>query len=85
MTSRKKIAAISKSAAKHHCAVLLKTGSPPGVMLCEGMEDGVKSWINDVKVCGSRMLLSPNNNEKKIHRYLSEREECMLIINAFRD
>lgn len=49
MTSRKKIAVLTKSAVTHHCTVLLKTGSPPGVMLCEGKEPDVRSWVDTVK------------------------------------
>ena len=54
MTSRKKIRAIAKSSKKCNCAVYLKTGEPPGVMIgeCDGEmgEQGLKEWIGSVKV-----------------------------------
>ncbi|KAL8937121.1 MAG: hypothetical protein Q9211_003841 [Gyalolechia sp. 1 TL-2023] len=51
MTSRLKIRAISKSAHKHACAVLLKTGkTPPGVMIAEGeREEDLRRWVDGVK------------------------------------
>jgi hypothetical protein len=50
MTSRKKISVITRAAKTHDCSVLLKVGSPPGIMLCEGEEAGVKEWETVVKV-----------------------------------
>lgn len=60
MTSRKKIAAISKAAKKYECAVYLKTGAhPPGVMISEsqveGME-GLAGWVAAVKVGFSELF-----------------------------
>lgn len=49
MTSRKKISAITKSAFRLECSVLLKVGKPPGVMVCEGAEESVSAWIDGVK------------------------------------
>ena len=53
MTSRKKVAAVSKAAKKFDCAVYLKTGVP-GVMIAECGEDGkegLAGWVAFVKVC----------------------------------
>ncbi|CZS88894.1 uncharacterized protein RCO7_04568 [Rhynchosporium graminicola] len=47
MTSRKKILALTKSAKRLSCAVLLKTGSPPGIMLAEGELAG--DWLEVVR------------------------------------
>ncbi|EPE35272.1 hypothetical protein GLAREA_10969 [Glarea lozoyensis ATCC 20868] len=49
MTSRKKIGVITRAAKTHDCSVLLKVGAPPGIMLCEGEENGVKEWENVVR------------------------------------
>jgi hypothetical protein len=50
MTSRKKISVIIRAAKTHECSVLLKVGAPPGIMLCEGDEVGVKEWETVVRV-----------------------------------
>lgn len=49
MTSRKKIASLTKSASSLSVSVLLKTGRSPGVMLCEGDESSVEIWVERVK------------------------------------
>ncbi|KAL8926895.1 MAG: hypothetical protein Q9208_002704 [Pyrenodesmia sp. 3 TL-2023] len=50
MTSRRKIASIAKSAHRTSCAVLLKTGKPPGVMVAEaGSEGQLREWVGGVK------------------------------------
>ncbi|KAL8827427.1 MAG: hypothetical protein Q9170_007015 [Blastenia crenularia] len=49
MTSRRKIQLLTKSAKLTSCSVLLKTGKPPGVMIAEGDEEGVRSWVEGVK------------------------------------
>ena len=56
MTSRKKIAAITKAAKRYECAVYLKTGAhPPGVMIAESEgEKDMRGWVGAVKV--SRLL-----------------------------
>jgi len=36
ITSLKKIAKLRAAASRHDCAVLIKYGSPPGIMYCEG-------------------------------------------------
>ena len=55
MTSRKKIAAISKASKNYDCAVYLKTGAhPPGVMIAECEEagfEGLAAWVACIKVC----------------------------------
>ena len=51
MTSRKKIAAITKAAKHNECAVCIRTGKWPGVMVAECEKvDGLKGWVGDVKV-----------------------------------
>jgi hypothetical protein len=50
ITSKKKIAALRQAARSNACYVMLKTGSPPGVMYCEGNETGVKDWVACVQV-----------------------------------
>ena len=52
MTSLKKIEKITKAAKKLECAVLLKTGRPPGVMLAEGDSRKAEEWLEVVKVGG---------------------------------
>ncbi|CAL3962966.1 hypothetical protein PZA11_000028 [Diplocarpon coronariae] len=47
MTSRKKILTITKAAKRFSCAVVLKTGGPPGVMLAEG--EGAGEWLEVVR------------------------------------
>ncbi|PBP25601.1 hypothetical protein BUE80_DR003451 [Diplocarpon rosae] len=49
MTSRKKILTITKAAKRFSCAVLLKTGGPPGVMLAEGEGEGAGEWLEVVR------------------------------------
>ncbi|KAB8297764.1 hypothetical protein EYC80_001565 [Monilinia laxa] len=49
MTSVKKIEKITKAAKKLDCAVLLKTGRPPGVMLAEGEVGKAEEWLDVVK------------------------------------
>lgn len=56
MTSVKKIEKITKAAKKLDCAVLLKTGRPPGVMLAEGEVGKAEEWLDVVKV-GSKVCL----------------------------
>ena len=51
MTSRKKIQTLSKAAKAHSCAVLFKTGRPPGVMIAEAADEAsVMDWVDTVKV-----------------------------------
>lgn len=52
MTSVRKIDKITKAAKKLDCAVLLKTGRPPGVMLAEGEVGKADEWLDVVKVGG---------------------------------
>ncbi|KAH6676247.1 hypothetical protein B0J14DRAFT_536554 [Halenospora varia] len=49
MTSRKKIATITRAAKRLECAVVLKIGSPPGIMLCEGGEGESREWEDVVR------------------------------------
>lgn len=75
MTSRKKITAIIKAAKKCNCAVYLKTGVPPGVMVGESDGDAgeqdLKEWVESVKV-GSfllpmfNLLLSSRRNSRHL-------------------
>ena len=51
MTSRKKISHLSKAAKTLSCAVVFKTGRPPGVMIAEADdEDSLTEWVDTVKV-----------------------------------
>ena len=50
ITSRKKVAKLKQSAANNDVYVLLRSGGCPGIMYVEGAEDGVKCWVDDVKV-----------------------------------
>jgi hypothetical protein len=50
ITSRKKVAHLKKAADTHSCYVLLRSGGCPGIMYCEGEEQGVKLWIATVQV-----------------------------------
>ena len=56
MTSRKKIQTLTKAAKALHCAVVIKTGRPPGVMIVEAANDSeseaqkaVESWVGVVR------------------------------------
>ncbi|KAF2754767.1 hypothetical protein EJ05DRAFT_503714 [Pseudovirgaria hyperparasitica] len=49
ITSRKKVATLKKAADKLECHVLLRSGSYPGMMYCEGTEERVSEWIATVK------------------------------------
>ncbi|KAL9599983.1 MAG: hypothetical protein Q9219_003452 [cf. Caloplaca sp. 3 TL-2023] len=50
MTSRTKIACIRKTTKHTSCAVVLKTGAPPGVMVAEtDTEAEIKAWVGGVK------------------------------------
>lgn len=50
MTSRKKIITLTKSASHLHCSILLKTGSCPGIMLCEADAlSSIQDWIEGVR------------------------------------
>lgn len=50
MTSQKKIATITRAANRLDCSVVLKVGSPPGIMLCEGAERDAAEWESVVRV-----------------------------------
>ncbi|KAF2492211.1 hypothetical protein BU16DRAFT_467684 [Lophium mytilinum] len=49
ITSRKKVAKLVKAADKYACYVLLRSGGSPGIMYCEGNEEGVRSWVSTVQ------------------------------------
>lgn len=56
MTSRKKIQSLTKAAKTLHCAVVIKTGRPPGVMIVEATNDSeseaqkaVEAWVGVVR------------------------------------
>ncbi|KAK8153910.1 hypothetical protein IWX90DRAFT_381969 [Phyllosticta citrichinensis] len=49
ITSRKKVANLKKAASKHDVYALLRSGGCPGIMYCEGMEDGVNNWVGAVQ------------------------------------
>ena len=68
MTSRKKIAAITKATKKYNCGVYLKTGRhPPGIMIAESVEEEMlRNWIGSVKVgskfgVGDFVVLEPRS------------------------
>jgi hypothetical protein len=50
ITSRKKVAHLKKAADKYACYVLLRSGGAPGIMYCEGEEEGVREWVSTVQV-----------------------------------
>lgn len=59
MTSRKKIQTLSKAAKAHSCAVVFKTGRPPGVMIAEAEdEDNLNQWVDTVKVSSILKVLN---------------------------
>ena len=49
ITSRKKVTKIKKAAAKHTDYVLIRSGGSPGIMYCEGSEEGVNEWVSNVQ------------------------------------
>ncbi|TVY51819.1 hypothetical protein LCER1_G005721 [Lachnellula cervina] len=50
MTSRKKVAIITRATKRLDCSVLLKVGANPGIMLCEGQENHASEWETVVRV-----------------------------------
>lgn len=62
MTSVKKIEKITKAAKKLDCAVLLKTGRPPGVMLVEGEVGKADEWLDVVKVGSPSCVIAFRGN-----------------------
>lgn len=50
ITSRKKVAKLKHAADVHSCYVALHSGKCPGIMYCEGSENGVRNWVNAVQV-----------------------------------
>ncbi|KAK6430759.1 hypothetical protein LTR95_013085 [Oleoguttula sp. CCFEE 5521] len=48
ITSRKKIAKLTHAAKLHDVFVLLRSGGPPGIMYVEGIEGGVRGWVDVV-------------------------------------
>ncbi|KAK5164611.1 uncharacterized protein LTR77_009817 [Saxophila tyrrhenica] len=48
ITSRKKIAKLKQAATSYAVAVLLHSGSPPGIMYVEGSKTGVEEWVGNV-------------------------------------
>lgn len=49
ITSRKKLAALRKAASNNAVYALMCSGGCPGIMYCEGDEDGVKEWVGIVQ------------------------------------
>lgn len=49
ITSRRKVSKLKDAAAKNEVYVLLKSGSPPGIMYVEGSKDGVEKWVSTVQ------------------------------------
>ncbi|KAK8208235.1 hypothetical protein IWZ01DRAFT_542802 [Phyllosticta capitalensis] len=49
ITSRKKVANLKKAAGKYEVYALLRSGGCPGIMYCEGLEDGVNNWVASVQ------------------------------------
>ncbi|TVY90211.1 hypothetical protein LAWI1_G003667 [Lachnellula willkommii] len=49
MTSRKKIAIITRATKRLECSVLLKVGANPGIMLCEGQQNHASEWETVVR------------------------------------
>ncbi|EME43551.1 hypothetical protein DOTSEDRAFT_89372 [Dothistroma septosporum NZE10] len=49
ITSRKKVAKLRQAATKEHVFALLRSGSPPGVMYCEGAMANVEKWVAAVQ------------------------------------
>ena len=55
ITSRKKVAVLKAAAKKLDVYALLRYGGSPGMMYVEGEEDGVRKWVEIVKVCILRL------------------------------
>lgn len=49
ITSRKKVAKLRAAASHHNVYALLRYGGCPGVMYCQGGEQGVRDWVADVQ------------------------------------
>ena len=84
MTSRKKIAAISKAAKKYDCAVCLKTGAhPPGMMIAECEEDGMEGlagWVASVKVRAT--MIDFYASMRALYKYLWTCERDLTVLDA---
>jgi hypothetical protein len=48
ITSRKKVAKLRAAASNHNVYALLRYGGCPGIMYCQGSEEGVKAWVSSV-------------------------------------
>jgi hypothetical protein len=49
ITSRKKVAKLRAAASNYNVYALLRSGGCPGIMYCEGSENGVKDWVSTVQ------------------------------------
>ncbi|CAI6262139.1 unnamed protein product [Periconia digitata] len=49
ITSRKKVLKLTSAASNHNIYALLRYGGCPGIMYCQGSEQGVQDWVADVK------------------------------------
>ncbi|TVY67423.1 hypothetical protein LSUE1_G008614 [Lachnellula suecica] len=49
MTSRKKIGVITRATKRLDCSVVLKVGTSPGIMMCEGNEGHTGEWETVVR------------------------------------
>ncbi|ORY12306.1 hypothetical protein BCR34DRAFT_563884 [Clohesyomyces aquaticus] len=49
ITSRKKVAKLRAAASNYNVYALLRSGSCPGMMYCQGEESDVKDWVSVVQ------------------------------------
>ncbi|KAI6832079.1 hypothetical protein KC340_g7340 [Hortaea werneckii] len=49
ITSRKKVAKLKQAASAQDVFVLLRSGSPPGIMYVEGERRGTEEWVSTVQ------------------------------------
>ena len=50
ITSRKKVAKLKTACRQYDVYVLIRSGGSPGMMYVEGQKEGVKAWVDRVKV-----------------------------------
>ena len=84
MTSRKKISALTKAAKKCSCAVVIKTGPSPGVMIAEAEDkEDVEAWVQTVKVfCPSPFSPRPLGRHPR-HPYIKPRIPISIFLMGY--
>lgn len=65
------MAALRLAAERHGCFALLRSGGNPGIMYVEGSEEGVKSWVSQVRVSSMGDLVAFRSHSLQVLAELS--------------